>query len=101
LLVDGRTVVGEVGRELVIVVVTTPPKLREVGAVVLTMLEASIDVLLVDTDDIVNELVVFIPLVICFSISAELEPVVNFVILGVEVVVVTAKLETWWLGTAP
>jgi hypothetical protein len=94
LLVDGATAVAEVGLKLVLtVVLTTPPTSREVGAVVLTILEASVDGSLVDMDDIVNELVVFIPLVVCFPISAELELVVDFFIFTVEVVVVTAKLE--------
>jgi hypothetical protein len=94
LLVDRDTAVAEVGRELVLVVVTTLPTLREVAAVVLTILEAFVDVLLVDIDDRVNELVMFIPPVVCFTISAELEPVVDLFILVVEVVLVTAELET-------
>jgi hypothetical protein len=94
LLVDGATAVAEVGRELVLVVVTIPPTLRKVAAVVLTILEASVDVLLVDRDDRVNELVILIPLVVCFTISAELEPVVDLLIIVMEVVLVTAELET-------
>jgi hypothetical protein len=65
-----------------------------VEAVVLTILEASVDVSMVDMDDKVNELVVFIPLVVCFSINAELELVIDILILVVEVAVVTVELKT-------
>jgi hypothetical protein len=61
---------------------------------VLTILEASVDVLSVDTDDRVNELVAFIPLVVCSPISAELKPVVDLFILVVEVALVAVELET-------
>jgi len=61
---------------------------------VLTILEASVDVSMVDMDDKVNELVVFIPLVVCFSINAELELVIDILILVVEVAVVTVELKT-------
>ena len=60
----------------------------------LTILEASVDVSMVDMDDKVNELVVFIPLVVCFSINAELELVIDILILVVEVAVVTVELKT-------
>ena len=60
----------------------------------LTILEASVDVSMVDMDDKVNELVVFIPLVVCFSINAELELVIDILILVVEVAVVTVELNT-------
>ena len=60
----------------------------------LTILEAPVDVSMVDVDDKVNELVVLIPLVVCFSIDAELELVIDILILVVEVVVVTAELKT-------